>query len=91
MSYHLKAIAPDFGINLVCKDDYWLSRIVGFGGSMPIGCGVKRKLQVGDCVKGVVYEISVACGFRCFKEEMMEHILNVRIKTSQSQLVRHLN
>lgn len=78
---NLKAIASVFCNSLVFKNDYRLFRVFGFGGSMASQCGVKRKQPVVVCIKGVAYEIRVACGFhcvgqtaRCLKERMTKPI-----------------
>lgn len=60
-------------------------------------CAVNLIHPVGDCIKEVVYEIPVACWLRylrqtvrCFNERILQHLRNIRIKASESQLIRHV-
>lgn len=85
-------IASQFGINLVCKNDYRLSRLVGVDNSMTCG----HDQPVGDIIKGVVYEITVAYAFRyvghieCYlNERMMAHTRGIKFKASESQPAHH--
>lgn len=96
VSHNLKAVGLKFDVSLVFQNDCRLSRLTPFEKKRLSPCPTKHNEMIIDSRKGVMYEISLTCGFTYIRQtgtgtEHRKDIMNKMENSEVSKLLPECN